>query len=105
MSSRLLSRTLGYTTDTRRAMRDEPEPVDDDALVASRRSATRTEHARFDALLEQRRELPELDRLRLVLDAAARRGVDVTRELRVIRLRLDAMERRTYRPADRATEA
>jgi hypothetical protein len=98
---RLLARGGGYTSHAAGALRGAGEAVGPHALAGYGRAASRVEQARYDEILERRRGMPELDRLRLALCDAAVRRVDVSRELRLIRLRIDALERRIYRPVDR----
>lgn len=99
---RLLGRGPGYTTRPTAAMHDEPEAVDDQALAGIGRAAERTETARYDELLEQRRQMPEVDRLRIALRDAEVRRVDVSKDMRVIRQRVEKIEMRLYRPVRRA---
>jgi hypothetical protein len=105
---RLLHRdsTHGYTSRVHDALPDEPEAVDDVRLAAGRRHAEKTERDRFEELLAQRRELPAPDRLRLALDDARARGIDVEADpdARKIVLRIADLERKVYRPADRSPE-
>jgi hypothetical protein len=94
----------GYTADRFMAMLGEPEAVDDDTLALARRAAQRAEQARVERLLEQRRSLPEGQRLNLVLRDAAARGVELGGSLHAVRKRIEALEHKTYRAVDRATE-
>lgn len=93
----------GYTTRRHEALEDEPEAVDDVRLDIARRHAERTERDRFEELLTDRRRLAAPDRLRLVLDDARARGVDIENDpdARKIVLRIADLERKIYRPAER----
>jgi hypothetical protein len=102
--ARLLRRRAGYTTDPTMAIPGAGEAVDDFALAAHRRAAHARETERFEQLLEMRRRLPHDKRLTLVMADAAARDVSIDRELHVIGQRLDAMEARVYRPADRTRD-
>lgn len=105
---RLLHRdsTHGYTTRVHDALPDEPEAVDDVRLAAGRRHAEKTERDRFEQLLAERRGLPAPDRLRLALDDARARGIDIEADpdARKIVLRIADFERKVYRPAERSPE-
>jgi hypothetical protein len=94
----------GYTDDPAKAMRDEPEAVDESVDASNRRSAHAREHEDFRQLVEDRQDWRIEDRLRAVLDDARARGVDVLdRDLRVLRNHVAKLEARVYGPADRLT--
>jgi hypothetical protein len=102
---RLLGARSGYTSDLAKAMFAEPEAVDDHVLAVSRRAAHDVESQRFDRLREDRKRLAPAERLRIITAEAEARGVVVDRELFVIAKKLEAMEERVHRPADRFADA
>lgn len=83
--------TRGYTTRRRVALPDEPEAVDHETQV-------RYSAEGFDRHRAFRDGEPLDDRLSAALARARTAGVDVTREVAGVRRRVEAIERKAFRP-------
>jgi hypothetical protein len=104
---RLLHRdsSHGYTDDPRLALPEEPEAVGEHDLERASIDASRAEQRRYEATLAERERLPEHERLRLIVDDARARGIDIDHGLWLVRKRIGALERQVLRPADRNADA
>jgi hypothetical protein len=110
---RFLARGVGYTARREHALGlrgpdgllEVEEGLDEQELAGLRRDTQSREEQRLEQLLDARRGRPPAERLALVLRDAAARRVDVESQLRVVRSRLDRMERDVYRVADRTLDA
>jgi len=83
--------TRGYTTRRRVALPDEPEAVDHDTQARYSAEGFERHQARRDGT-------PLSGRLGAALTGAEAAGVDVTRETLAIRRRVEAIERKAFRP-------